>query len=315
MSIKMNKARFISNNSNVEIDVITSSENGDLKCRYCEARVLYVSAYPRETKTGTTYVPAYLRLKSNEFHRPDCQYDTDRLIEMIVANSKDIEKESSIFSTNERGQYSFRLHMLLKAINATFTNERADNDLGKENGLVAKTYTRSSQILSSYIKSAAGIAKLKAIIDGDDEKKLENSIQLIFDGKNISWNDFFYDTKNYAKVVKNILNTETDYHPIAICITIKNEIKENEKKKYKYSLQCFTGDKTSINSVKQIEVPWVITADKEIATLFKVNGNYLIIVKPFANKVTNKDDDKIEFINLYLPIIHKEQIKYLGMAK
>jgi len=307
----MNMARLIGSNDKVSVNDIFPSDNGNLKCHYCDAKVSYVEAYPRETKKGRTYVNAFLRLSRNELHGNECEYNVEKIIEKLVAESNNIEENDSIFTTDDNLTHSFRLHILSEAMERGF-----DNDINKksisENGnddTLGYRYTKINKTLSSYIKSAAGIAKLKQIVDGTDSQKLKESIKLIFNGKNISWNNFFYESNKYIKLFEKIESKQLSY-PIAIQVTIKNETQEKPNNKYKYSIQCFAGDKVSDESNNHVEIPWIITSDSEIVSQLKIDATYIIVTKPFAYA----SNYKVKYSNIYLPIIDKNQIKYIGMA-
>ena len=49
---------------------ISKEDNGNLTCRFCPAKVKYVSSYTR--KSSKIEVPAYLRLSKHEQHDENC---------------------------------------------------------------------------------------------------------------------------------------------------------------------------------------------------------------------------------------------------
>lgn len=312
MGIKMNQARLISSGQHMNISGISSSNNGNLKCYYCNAKVSYVEGYVRETKRGSTYVAPFLRLSHSE-HDSNCPYNIENAIEAIVSESKALDDSEPILKKNEHGKLSFRLHILQEVSDFLLNYSRGDiysKDNEKYHG---KKYIKNSNQLESYIKTATGIAKLKSIVDSNDDIKLQESIELIFDKQKIPWKDFFYESDRYMDLFTRV-ESEKLQHPVAILVTIKNDVQQKDKSKYSYSAQCFAGDKkkSTLQKTSEIDVPWILTNDNVIAKYIVKDNNYIIVTTPFATR-TKKDN--IEFCNLNLPIAHRAQIRNIGEAK
>lgn len=305
MSIKMNRARLISSGEKLTIDNILPSDNGNLKCYYCDAKVSYVNAYRRETKNGTTYVNPFIRLFKKEQHAISCKYNVENLIETLVAESKNIEDtDDSIFEIKDEKKYSFRLHFLEEATKRALEGEDDlyINDFEKTS--FGRKYKKINKTLATYIKTAAGVAKLYEIVKDDDAKKLKDSIELIFNGSTISWDDFFYTFDRYDILFDKASKKEI-IHPVAVHIIVKSEAEEKINKKYRFSFQCFSGNNEAGSN--HIEIPRILTVSEEIAQSIKAEGAYIIVTTPFAYPENNN-----KFRNIFLPIGDTSQIKYLG---
>jgi hypothetical protein len=80
-------------------------------------------------------------------------------------------------------------------------------------------YKKTEKRLADYFNTAAGIAKIRAKIEeSSDKKTLSDLVKIDYNGKKISWNDFFYDEDRYPILFKKAAKIT---YPVAILITVK----------------------------------------------------------------------------------------------
>ncbi|EHH1111124.1 hypothetical protein J7H87_004348 [Vibrio parahaemolyticus] len=292
--IKMVRALKLSGNieSNISIKHLSKSDNGSIFCEgeKCRTKIEYTSGYTRQA-TDTKVLP-YLKLAKGASHKEGCKNSTAGSVKVIVSESEDIEGAPNIFEELSAGKFTIRLNFLadtqsrLNEIASKISTEDTNSPaLGKE-------YIETKERLSSYCRSAAGIARLRSLLlERNDIKELASLMKIQFKNTFIKWNEFFYDDERYH-VLFNRCNRNAIEHPIAMRITPKYR-KDNGGK---ISYQC-----SAENSEDISYVPW-LNLDEELSNLdLELNKSYIVL----ANlKVTGSG----RYNNLKLNIVNKMQI-------
>jgi hypothetical protein len=298
MSIKMSKCKRISNNEKVNVNEINDSEHykkkyrGNLKCFYCNAIIIFKDTHLRHRRDGGfTEVKKYFSLKQHEHHSEECTYNIKKQIDILVAESTNIENIIPIFDRDNQDT-TFRLNILLESLR-TAENINSKSTENEKNAVYESTnYVLNGEVLNSYINSATGVAKLRSKIEDDEE--LENEIKILFNNKNIQWNEFYFDPLSYPLINENI-----DY-PIAMNITVKTKM--NHKYKMATIFQCYSTDLEIVYNTDNVIVPKLYIHNDNILDYIQEKEEYLIVAKPIIN-INEK------FLNIELHIYNRCQIK------
>ena len=215
--LKMFYARDARNiHSHIPVADIKESERDRLICEFCPAKISWVKAHKRNGKN----ISAFLRLQKNEEHTFDCKNSVKSAITSLVAHSQNIEDGKLLLKAQDSA-FIFRMNVLIEASaalrKASFTpDEEADSE---EKARKRIRYKKTEKHLADYFNTAAGIAKIRAKIEeSSDKKTLSDLVKIDYNGKKISWNDFFYDEDRYPILFKK---AEKIAHPVAILITVK----------------------------------------------------------------------------------------------
>ena len=162
--LKMDSARKKNAGANVfNISCLNKSGNGNLKCKFCDAEVQYISAHAKIA--SKTPVSAYLKLWQGERHDEYCGYSVKGAVDQLVAGSNAIEDVSPIFELQKNGSYLFRMNILVEALSVAeelSSCANVDNEL--ERKFSGRDYVRTGRHLASYFRSASGIARLRGLI-------------------------------------------------------------------------------------------------------------------------------------------------------
>ena len=293
------------------IEQLSSDDNGNLLCKFCQARVSYVSEHIREIKTGQTYVRSCLRLVRSEKHADKCNYKVENQIEQLVADSENFEGLpepilEKISQKNEKIIVNFRLHILLESFNKISQKPNslnANNHITSEEN-IRRDYLETERVLDRYLRTASGVAKLRALVEDNAEKFLKNTIQIIFDTKRIQWRDFYYENEQYLKLFKKCEKAKLN-HPIALSLTIKTGPDNKEDRKKKYDFRCFASIKNN-DKDKLIIIPRLYTNNPKVVKKISKNNTYIIVAQPHIFNDENNQDNP--YRNLYIFLNYPEQI-------
>lgn len=289
------------NNGSFYVAQIAKEDNGMLFCDGCDAKVQYVSGYMRKT----TPVAPYLKLWQNEIHENNCKFSIDGSIQLLASESKAVEDLGKlIFEFEQDGSYIFRMNVLLDAKNEfqkMMDSQKDDQDLVLKKNI---NYLSNKKKLSHYFRSAAGIAKLRSLIeDSDDIELLKSKIKIFYKDKKIAWNDFYYDESRYHILFNRLIKKEITY-PVAVNVVVKGNMQFYEQaKRFNYSYKCYSQllkDKES--SIRFI--PTLQLTNKEIGENLLDKDRVIVIGDGWANKVF--DSDNI-FRNFNIGIYDKSQ--------
>jgi hypothetical protein len=286
--IKMDSGRKKSVGQKIfKISQISKKDNGDLSCTYCSAKIMYVSSYM--ILSSGKKVSAYLKLWSNENHDEDCRNTVDGAVRRVVAESKAVEGNQSIFEDQQDRSVIFRLNLLKDAQEViekavSINNNRSDID--KE--FIGTDYIKSGQKIESYFRSAVGVAKIRTLIQENDElEKFKKLVKIEYKGSIYNWNDFYYDNDRYHVLANKLEKSRID-HPIALVVTTKKPFEYFENaRKYPWTIQCFS-ERYNNKAKNRVIIPRIKTSIEKIADMFSVQSTYILVGDVWLQPV--KDD-------------------------
>ena len=220
------------------IDQIRREDRGKLICRYCSAKVVYVSSYSR--KAYQEIVPEHLRLGPNENHDKNCPNTVVGAVKQVVADSRALEDNHPIFEEQGDETFVFRMNLLKEAqetINRISKIDEVNNNTAK--WFIGNKYIKSGQQIESYFRSAVGVARIRSLIEENAEiEQFKNTVKIKYQDNLILWNDFYYDSSRYHVLVNKLKKKEISY-PIALKVTVENIRETSEMARdYLWSIQC-----------------------------------------------------------------------------
>lgn len=304
--LKMFYARDARNiHSHIPVADIKESERDRLICEFCPAKISWVKAHKRNGKN----ISAFLRLQKNEEHTFDCKNSVKSAITSLVAHSQNIEDGKLLLEAQDSA-FIFRMNVLIEASaalrKASFTpDEEADSE---EKARKRIRYKKTEKRLADYFNTAAGIAKIRAKIEeSSDKKTLSDLVKIDYNGKKISWNDFFYDEDRYPILFKK---AEKIAHPVAILITIKQAQKHINTERGSFcSLKGELCTLEHEDKSKEFFAPGLTCND---TTFFENLGakDEIIVIGKVRPTIKQWGEGKI-FKNLNINVFNKKQITRL----
>lgn len=304
--LKMFYARDARNiHSHIPVADIKESERDRLICEFCPAKISWVKAHKRNGKN----ISAFLRLQKNEEHTFDCKNSVKSAITSLVAHSHNIEDGKLLLEAQDSA-FIFRMNVLIEASaalrKASFTpDEEADSE---EKARKRIRYKKTEKRLADYFNTAAGIAKIRAKIEeSSDKKTLFDLVKIDYNGKKISWNDFFYDEDRYPILFKKAAKIA---HPVAILITVKKAREHiNTERSNFYALKGELCTLEHEDKSKEFFAPGLTCND---TTFFENLGakDEIIVVGKVRPTTNHWGEGKI-YKNLNINIFNKKQITRL----
>lgn len=287
------------------ISKLKKSDNGNLNCRYCGTDIQYVSAYTRGA--SNTPVAAYLKLWQDAEHNDECGYSVKGAVDLLVAESNSVEDTNPIFELQDDGSYLFRMNILVDAQKVAQELSKSGKEFKESDHLSSRrNYIRSEKQLASYFRSAAGIAKLRALIqESSDVEALKNAIKIQYKDSFVSWNDFYYDETRYKILFNRLLKGRVS-HPVAVNITLKGEASLYKEAKYfPWSFQSYSQTVTT-DGEKLVYIPKLQLAKESFTRSISAGDTLLVIGDTWANKI--RDESSI-FRGFNISVFNRSQFK------
>lgn len=289
----------------IPVAEIQEGDRDGLICQFCPAKISWVKAHKRNGKN----ISAFLRLQKNEHHASGCDNNVKSAITTLVAHSQNIEDGQLLIDTND-SIFVFRMNVLIEAYASA---RKARMSLNEESTPEEKArkrvrYQKTEKRLTDYFNTATGIARIRARIEeSGDKKSLSELIKIDFNGKKISWNDFFYEEDRYPILFKK---ADKINHPVAILLTIKNQQKhiKTERSDF-YSLNGEVCILENTDHTKDYFSPNLTCNDPTFFDKFHPQDE-LIIIGNVRTTTKPWSEGKI-FKNLNFNIINKKQITRL----
>ncbi len=304
--LKMFYARHERNkNHRIPVSDIHQDNRHGLICEFCDASLSWVRPHTRNGKN----ISAFLRLQRNAEHSLNCKNTVKKAVTALVAQSRNIEDGEPIIDADASG-FVFRMNVLIEATNTTRKAKSAvdEDNTPEEKARKRVRYKKTEKRLADYFNTAAGIAKLRARIEESaDKKALSELIKIGYHGKEISWNDFFYDENRYPILFKMAGKIN---HPIAILITVKQEQRHNQTENYEF--YSINGDVCIIENAdktKNYFSPSLTCNDSNVFDTLQPKDEIIVIGN--IKTSTNPWKSNIIYKNLNFHIINKNQITLL----
>lgn len=286
--IKMEFARKNDSGDTIfHISKLHRNDNGNLNCRYCGANVQYVSAYVRHA--SNTPVSAYLKLWQESKHAIGCGYSVKGSVDLLVADSNAVETTAPIFERQRDGSYLFRMNILLDAQRvAQHLIESGEDFDSSEHLSTPRNYIRSEQQLASYFRSAAGIAKIRSLIqDSEDAEELSRLVKIQFKDDLIDWNDFYYDETRYHVLFKRLINGRLP-HPVAVNLTLKGQVNHSiNARLFHWNFQCYSQIRER-DDKKMVYIPKLYMAKENFTRSIFGDDTLLVVGNAWASEVKDK---------------------------
>ena len=104
---------------------------------------------------------------------------------------------------------------------------------------IGNEYIKSGQQIESYFRSAVGVARIRSLIEENEEiEQFKNTVKIKYQDNLILWNDFYYNSSRYHVLVNKLKKKEISY-PIALKVTVENIRETSEMARdYSWSIQC-----------------------------------------------------------------------------
>lgn len=177
-----------------------------LKCERCDATVIHVNSFTRDCYDNPSKVRAFFRLQANGAHGPSCRFGVDKQIVELASTS------DGLVESVQKNRFRMRLVAVTEELKATAKRPK-ENDGGERTPTASRTYTPSSNRLSSYINTAQRVLRLRAMCDEDAD--IEEHLELVFAGNTVGWNQFYFEHARQMEAHYAVSKSSTQY-PIAI---------------------------------------------------------------------------------------------------
>ncbi|ROU13468.1 hypothetical protein EB837_13405 [Kluyvera ascorbata] len=289
----------------IPVSEIRPEGREDLICEYCDARIEWVKPHKRNGKN----ISAFLRLKKHVAHNPQCQNIVKMAINALVARSRNIEDGKNIID-DDGSNFIFRMHVLTEASETAGKARRAfDEESDPDKKTVKRIrYQKTERRLSDYFNTATGVAKIRAKIEESiDKQSLSELVKIDYNGKKISWSDFFYDEERYPILFKKSPKID---HPVAILITVKNEKKhlKNQGGDF-YGLNGEVCIIENDDKTKDYFSPSLTCHSSDIFDNLLPQDEILVVGKVKPSTRPWKED--ITYKNIGINIVNKKQISHI----
>ncbi|WP_419810426.1 hypothetical protein [Bacterioplanoides sp.] len=181
-----------------------------LRCVHCSTELSFTGQYLRQLGDDTVTVSACFKLKRGNVHKTDCPFDLTEKVTIVAR-----ESSPAVLSKNESGKYELRLLAVKEAIFGLrdIENKESKSNNPESRPKVGKEYVKSKKQLSSYLSTARQVLKIRA--QCEDNREVEDNLELVFNGNRVHWKDFYFMDQDYFRCYTN-LQRATINIPIAI---------------------------------------------------------------------------------------------------
>ena len=188
-----------------------------LQCRYCDAKVVFVNDY--QYTRGKRYIDVhrYFRLRKDEQHGNQCEYNIERQLEKILSQIADPKLMSK-----EGDHYVVRLLIQDEAKQELHISEESDIS-GK---IVAKepNYINTGN-KTAYLTSILKIVRLRELLV--DKNELKNKVLLKVRDANgkmvqVKWKDFCFEEDDLPRLYEMIRLNKIRYGVCLVGQAYKN---------------------------------------------------------------------------------------------
>ncbi|WP_434526430.1 hypothetical protein [Photorhabdus asymbiotica] len=167
----------------------------------CNAILVHVNAYKRESYNRSQYIPAFFRLEKGFIHTNQCKYKTNG---NTTINSK--YSQSDVIDALNRGETLFRIHVMNSDEINNLHIKSSEFQLNPPSDTTDRIYLIKGR-KATYIKTMSSLLDIYKF--GLLNKQQQASIKLLTGGKILLWKDYFYSTSYlpalYSKLQKNKL--------------------------------------------------------------------------------------------------------------
>ena len=177
-----------------------------LICERCDATVSHVGSFTRNCYDNPSKVSAFFRLHVNGTHGPNCRFGVDKQIIELASTS------DGLVESIQKNRFRMRLVAVTEELKTSARRVKED-DSSDKTPTASKSYTPSSNRLSSYINTAQRVLRLRAMCDEDTD--IEQHLELVFAGNTVGWNQFYFEHARQIEAHYAVSQSANQY-PIAI---------------------------------------------------------------------------------------------------
>lgn len=266
-----------------DVDDLTDADRKNIQCQHCPALVTLVCTHAEETETGREYIARFLRLRGGHTHTPGCRNEVDGAVAHLVATSRCADGTAHLLERDPDG-IVFRLHVLDEAERVAYDRAQGRIAHDPDARLTGRRYVTSARRLHDYLRTAAGVANLYAVIEGSTAR-LRSLVRIVADGQSIRWPDFFYGRDRYAALAAAALaspNQGRMPHLVAI-VVIAGTPKPGDPLSFPCREFLPLGQRTAAPR-------WIayINATPETAACIQEDHAYVLVVRPTVRLATTR---------------------------
>lgn len=297
----------------IKIKDIDPDNHGDFICGDCSVDIKYTRAH--NTKASNNEVAAYLSLMPKGEHKENCKYIVAFAIKKIVDFSQSLEEGTPVISKEIDGTNIYRLNFLEKALYQTYPSSEkdipnVDKEQSENKSKIGTDYILTNKQIASYFRSAAGVTKIKSLLESkEDKSNFDKNIKINYKEQNINWNDFYFEQTNY-----NRLYSKKHEYPLAIKIFIKDsKIFVNEKENiFKWSIRCIGLKKVEKDKIIIYSI-FIKFNDITLANKIISHTEYIVLGKVSYSKMTKDKAREINYKSMNINIFNEMQIQNINI--
>lgn len=268
-----------------------------LYCDVCGAPVIYNGAY---TRGDGIAVGEYLRLAPKSPHQDWCKYNALRQIEILCGLGTAIEEcDRPLVKLTE---HRFELRLALPRDAQALLNEHPPTQRNADEFKLRVARIWSGAALAPYCRSATGIARIAAALDG--RSSLAKFVVVKNRGRSIPWSNFFFG-ENQGDRLWNYLASDSyklSKHPLAVLVHSRQI--ESDPDGAPRAIRC-RGERVGVEGKKEFLMPRLV-ASAEILNSFQPEEDYVVFGWWWAQGERKGNDSnailyKNIAINIYQP--------------
>ena len=258
-------------------------------------------------------IAAYLSLIPHHKHADSCKFNVNTYLSTLVAASSKLELMAPSLIESPAG-YRFRLNYLAEAhaeLRALCRGAGAEDAVPR----AGTDFVPSAQRLAPYFRSAAGVARLRAL--ALSAKEVENLIVIQYRERTISWKDFYFDDDCYLKLFKMLRsNGRTLRHPVALAVTPKRYTESEGRNGQRYIVQCYAQvSRVPGEHRPKVVVPRLYWSEGVKAGRLgdeAMGHGHIVLGYPDAPPCQPGRDERAQYLNLNVNIFGTHQVSQIS---
>lgn len=252
-----------------------------LLCCFCKIKVGHRKAHIRR---GSSIASTFVK---REDHKK-CPYNAKQQMEIIAKDSDD-----NVVKSIGSNKYELRLNMLYEAVSKP--NSRIHDNSNLRIHPVEKNYIKQGN-LDSYLSTINKIIQLRNLLEEEEDyKDLTSLVKIKHQGKEISWNNFYYEPDRYKDAFEFISRGEV---PICLVGTISKIVPLDDR----FAINLVAGKSYKEDNKNYIPMVSIYLDEKLKDKLNLGKGDHIAVSAIFTSK-QNKN-----FLNIRGKLKNSNQI-------